>query len=190
MPLRIYNSLTKKKEEFTPLEKGKVKMYVCGPTVYDEPHLGHLRSAYVFEMMRNYFIRHYHYKVIFVRNVTDVDDKIIQKAKDLNMSLDQGVKKISKLYHKLYINELKPLGIKKPTEEPKATEHIEDMLQLIKKLIEKGFAYKTNGDVYFSVNSFKDYGKLSGQKKEAMLEGVRKELDENKRDPLDFALWK
>ena len=190
MTLKIYNSLTKKKEEFTPLEKGKVKMYVCGPTVYDEPHIGHLRSAYVFEVIRSY-LEYSGYKVTFVRNVTDVDDKIIDKAKESGATaLIEEVKKVSKKYYELYRDELKTLDIQPPSKEPKATEHIKEMIQLIKRLLEKGFAYEAGGGVYFSVEGFAGYGKLSGQKKEAMLEGVRGEPGENKKSPLDFALWK
>ena len=131
MPLRIYNSLTKKKEEFTPLEKGKVKMYVCGPTVYDEPHIGHLRSAYVFEVIRNY-LEYSGYKVTFVRNVTDVDDKIIEKAKESSSpDLIEEAKKVTQKYYDAYKADLTKLGIKEPTKEPFATRHIEDMVFLI-----------------------------------------------------------
>ena len=190
MPLKIYNSLTKQKEEFIPLKKGEVKMYVCGPTVYDEPHIGHLRSAYVFEVIRNYF-EYSGYKVTFVRNVTDVDDKIIDKAKESgNPALVDEVRKVSKKYYDLYKEDLDKLGIKKPSKEPKATEHIEEMIQLIRRLIDKEFAYLVGGDVYFKVGSFQNYGKLSGQKKELMLEGARIGPGENKKDALDFALWK
>src|SRR3989338_7861142 len=181
MPLKIYNSLTKQKEEFIPLKKGEVKMYVCGPTVYDEPHIGHLRSAYVFEVIRNYF-EYSGYKVTFVRNVTDVDDKIIDKAKESgNPALVDEVRKVSKKYYDLYKEDLEKLGIKKPSKEPKATEHIEEMIQLIRRLIDKEFAYLVGGDVYFKVGSFQNYGKLSGQKKELMLEGARIGPGENKK---------
>lgn len=190
MPILIYNSLTGNKEEFKPLEKDLVKMYVCGPTVYDEPHLGHLRSAYVFEVVRNYF-QTSGYQVRFVRNVTDVDDKIIDKARrEGSADLVDEAKKISEKYHRLYSEDLKKLGIKTPTVEPFATGHLLEMQAIIERLIEKGMAYVTGSDVYFSVSAFEAYGKLSGQKKEAMLEGVRKDSKENKRDPLDFALWK
>jgi len=190
MALRIYNSLTKKKEEFVPLEKGKVKMYVCGPTVYDEPHIGHLRSAYVFDVIRRY-LEYCKYKVTFVRNVTDVDDKIIEKAKESSSSdLIEEAKKVTQKYYDAYKADLTKLGIKEPTTEPFATRHIEDMIFLIQKLLEKGAAYQSGGDVYYSVQAFGSYGKLSNQKKDSMLEHVRIDANEKKKDPLDFALWK
>ncbi len=192
MPLRIYNSLTKQKEEFKPLNPPEVRMYVCGPTVYDEPHIGHLRSAYVFDVMRRY-LEYSSYKVKFVRNVTDVDDKIIEKARSesLNASdLVTSTKLVSEKYLNLYHEDLKKLGILEPTVEPRAMTHIPQMIALIKTLIEKGAAYPQGGDVYYNVNNFSDYGKLSKQKIESMLEGVRNEPNENKKSPLDFALWK
>ncbi len=190
MSLKIYNSLTKKKEEFTPLEKGKVKMYVCGPTVYDEPHIGHLRSAYVFDVIRNY-LEYSGYKVTFVRNVTDVDDKIIEKAKEgSNSNLKAAVENVSTACYQQYRKDLQKLGISEPYKEPFATKHIEDMKKIIEVLEQKGFAYESNGDYYFDVEKFQDYGKLSGQKKEEMLQSVRMDTNEKKRNPLDFALWK
>lgn len=166
-------------------------MYVCGPTVYDEPHIGHLRSAYVFDVMRRY-LAYSGYEVKFVRNVTDVDDKIIEKAKESVGAgdLNAEVEKVSSKYLDLYKKDLQALGILEPTHEPKATGHIPDMQWLIQKLIEGGKAYASGGDVYFDVNGFKDYGKLSHQKKEAILENVRIDKNEKKRDVLDFALWK
>lgn len=192
MPLKIYNSLTGQKEEFKPLEPGMVKMYVCGPTVYDEPHIGHLRSAYVFELVRRYLESNFcRYKVFFVRNVTDVDDKIIEKAKQGSPTdLNQAVAEVSKKYFDLYKRDLSRLGISEPSKEPKATEHIQEMIALIGRLIEKGSAYATDGDVYFDVRRSSDYGKLSHQNKETMLESARIDKNEKKRDPLDFALWK
>ncbi len=192
MPLKIYNSLSKKKEEFKPLELGVVKMYVCGPTVYDEPHIGHLRSAYVFEMIRRYLQSGFcHYKVFFVRNVTDVDDKIIEKAKQSSpKDLTQAVRQVSQAYFDLYKRDLSRLGISEPSVEPKATEHIAEMIELIQRLLDEGCAYVSQGDVYFNVPTFKEYGKLSHQNKEAMFENVRLEKNEKKQDPLDFALWK
>ena len=165
-------------------------MYVCGPTVYDEPHIGHLRSAYVFDMIRRY-LEYSGYKVAFVRNVTDVDDKIIDKAKESNSAdLIEEVKKISGKYYDAYKADLTKLGIKEPTTEPFATRHIEEMVFLIQKLLEKGAAYQSEGDVYYSVQTFGGYGKLSNQKKDSMLEHVRIDANEKKKDPLDFALWK
>ncbi len=190
MPIKIYNSLTKQKEEFKPLREGEVKMYVCGPTVYDEPHIGHLRSAYVFDVMRRY-MEYSGYKVKFVRNVTDVDDKIIEKAKESKPAdLLAETLAVSDKYLKLYKDDLRALGILEPTVEPKATGHIQDMQWLIGKLVESGKAYVSEGDVYFAVNDFKGYGKLSHQNKDAMLQNVRVDKNEKKRDALDFALWK
>ncbi len=165
-------------------------MYVCGPTVYDEPHIGHLRSAYVFDVMRRY-MEYSGLKVKFVRNVTDVDDKIIDKARESNAAdLLNETLKVSEKYLKLYKNDLRAMGIQEPTVEPKATAHIQDMQWLIAKLIESEKAYVSDGDVYYSVNGFKNYGQLSQQDKKAMLENVRVDKNEKKREPLDFALWK
>ena len=192
MPLKIYNSLKGQKEIFEPLQKGRVGMYVCGPTVYDEPHLGHLRSAYVFEMMRRYLESDFcGYKVTFVRNVTDVDDKIIEKAAESGgTDLVGETKKVSQKYYLRYQEDLRELGLSAPTHEPRATEHIPNMLDCIDRLVEKGAAYESGGDVYFDVASFKNYGKLSHQNKEAMLQNVRIQKNEKKRNDLDFTLWK
>ena len=190
MPLKITNSLTGKKEEFHPIEPGIVKMYVCGPTVYDEPHIGHLRSAYVFEVVRNYF-KFSGTKVRFVRNVTDVDDKIIQKARlSEPTDLNAAVAEVAERYLGLYKNDLARFGVQEPDFEPKATEHIPQMIELIGALIEKKHAYAVNGDVYFDVKSFPAYGEVSHQRVDQMLEEARLEANPNKRDPLDFALWK
>lgn len=189
MSLKIHNSLTKQKEVFEPLKAGEVSMYVCGPTVYDEPHIGHLRSAYVFDVMRRY-LEYSGYKVKFVRNVTDVDDKIIDKAREEKGDLVALTRAVSKKYFDAYKSDLSKLGICQPTSEPFATEHIQDMIFLIQKLIDKGIAYANAGDVYYSVEGFASYGKLSHQKKDAMLENVRIDANEKKKSPLDFALWK
>ena len=190
MALRIYNSLTKQKEEFKPLKTGVVKMYVCGPTVYDEPHIGHLRSAAVFEMIRNY-LEYSGYQVQFVRNVTDIDDKIIEKARQEGRDdTIRAVKDISAKYYDLYSRDLKTLGIHPPDKEPRATEHVPEMIQLIEKIFQKGFAYGSGGDVYFDVIAFMDYGRLSHQNKDAMMAGVRIDPNEKKKNPLDFTLWK
>lgn len=190
MPLKIYNSLTRRKEDFVPLKSGEVKMYVCGPTVYDEAHIGHLRSAYVFDVMRRY-LEYSGNKVTFVRNVTDVDDKIIEKARsNKNDNLIQETESVSSKYLKLYHEELKKLGIVEPSTEPRATQHIHEMQSLILKLMDKGMAYMAGQDIYFDVTKFQGYGKLSHQKTDAMLEGVRKDATENKKNSLDFALWK
>ena len=193
MPLKIYNSLTKKKEEFRPLKEGEVKMYVCGPTVYDEPHIGHLRSVYVFEVVRNYF-KYTRYKVNFARNVTDVDDKIIEKARLTGTAdLNAATAEVSEKYFDLYKRDLKRLGIPDPDSEPRATAFIGPMVELIQKLIDRGHAYAAEGgmgDVYFDVNSFRDYGELSKQNLDELPLEARAEEDTHKKNPLDFSLWK
>jgi cysteinyl-tRNA synthetase len=185
MSIYIHNSLTRKKEEFLPLNPPVVNMYTCGVTVYDDCHIGHARSLYIFDVMRRY-LKYKNYDVKFVRNITDIDDKIINKAKELGIS----AKEVSEKYIDSYYKDLVALGIEKADFEPKATDNIEEMKKYIQGLIDKGFAYATNTGVYFSVRKFKDYGKLSGQTIDQMLTGVRKEPDETKNDPLDFALWK
>lgn len=182
MSVQIYNTLTKKKED---LPKGNIKMYTCGVTVYDVCHIGHARSLYIFDVIVRY-LKYRGYKVKFVRNITDIDDKIINKAKELNLS----AKEVAEKYTKGYYEDLKALGIGKADFEPKATENIPDMIKHIQGLIKKGYAYVLDGDVYFSVRKFKDYGKLSGQNLEQMMIGARIEKDDRKQDPLDFALWK
>ncbi len=196
--ITIYNTLSRKKEEFKPLQEGKVEMYVCGPTVYDVPHIGHARSAYVFDVIRRYFA-HKSHDVLFVRNVTDVDDKIINKAtqelKELGEAfsadkLKDKVTEVAERYLEIYHRELEVLNIDPPTKEPKATENIEKMIKFIEVLIEKGYAYPVGANVYFSVEKFSGYGKLSNQNIDEIMHGVRKDVDENKQHPLDFALWK
>ncbi|MFC1509480.1 cysteine--tRNA ligase [Candidatus Omnitrophota bacterium] len=188
--MKIYNTLTRKKDDFEP-RKGTVSMYVCGPTVYDDPHIGHARSAYVFDVIRRYFIYKGH-KVKFIRNVTDVDDKIINKAKEefKGEDLNNAVKKVSEKYLKSYHKYMNALGIIPPDKEPKATEYIEKMKDFISLLIKRGVAYESGGDVYFDIKKAKDYGKLSNQTLEMLESGARVSPGENKKDPLDFALWK
>ena len=165
-------------------------MYLCGPTVYDEPHIGHLRSAYNFDIIRKYFIFR-GYEVLFVRNVTDVDDKIIQKAKQLgDENLIKAAKEISEKYYNIYSLWMNKFGITSPDIEPWATDHILQMQSRIQSLIQKGYAYESNGDVYFSVRKFKDYGKLSKRPVDDMIAGSRIEPHDAKKDPLDFALRK
>ncbi|MCF7874765.1 MAG: cysteine--tRNA ligase [Candidatus Omnitrophica bacterium] len=183
--IKIYNSLTKKKQDFKPVEGKKIKMYSCGVTVYDDCHIGHARSLYVFDVICRY-LEFKGYKVNFVRNITDIDDKIINKAKQAGV----GWKELSDRYIKLYRKDVENLGLRPVDFEPKATENIEDMIIYIKELIDKGYAYKTNSGVYFEVRKFKGYGKLSGQKIDDIASSGRIKSDENKRDPLDFALWK
>lgn len=185
MPISIYNSLTRKKEEFIPLKPPNINIYTCGVTVYDESHIGHARSLYIFDVLRQY-LKYRGFKVRFVRNITDIDDKIINRSKELKVDWQELVKK----YIDRYYEDIKTLGIKKADYEPRATENVPDMIKHIEKLIERGYAYITDSGVYFSVRKFKDYGKLSGQSVDSMLSGVRIEPDEKKQDPLDFALWK
>lgn len=196
--IKIYNTLTRKKEELKTIEPGKVKMYVCGPTVYDAPHVGHARSAFVFDVIRRY-LEHRGFRVVFVRNVTDVDDKIIKKAagelgssgkKAAGDDLKNKVREVSDRYLKEYHSAMDELGVKAPDHEPKATENISGMIKFISLLIDKGHAYVTGGNVYFDVGSFSGYGKLSGQDKDQMMQGARIEKDDKKKDHLDFALWK
>lgn len=196
--MRLYNTLTRDKQDFQPLEAGKVKMYVCGPTVYDVPHIGHARSAYVFDYFRRY-MEYSGLDVFFVRNVTDVDDKIIKKASEelaqigdnhSSSRLKDRANEVACRYLEIYHHELDMLGIKPPVAEPKATESISRMLEFIQVLIDKGYAYASGANVYFSVDKFVGYGKLSGQNKDEMTHAVRIDPDKNKRHPLDFALWK
>jgi cysteinyl-tRNA synthetase len=185
MAVHIYNTLTRKKEEFKPLNPPEVKMYTCGVTVYDECHIGHARSLYIFDVIRRY-LEYRGYKVKFVRNITDIDDKIINKAKELGISVQEVAKKFTESYRE----DLELLRIDMAEQEPKATENIEDMVKHIQGLIDKGYAYVSDGDVYFSVRKFSEYGKLSGQSIDQMFSGVRIKPNENKLDSLDFALWK
>ncbi|MCM8766122.1 MAG: cysteine--tRNA ligase [Candidatus Omnitrophica bacterium] len=196
MAIKIFNTLIGKKEVFRPINKGRVGIYVCGPTVYDEPHIGHLRSAYIFEVIRRYFI-YRGYKVRFVRNVTDIDDKIIEKAKEEQQAagnsqkdLRKQVKEIAERYLEKYHQAMERFGISPPDIEPKASEHIQEMLKIIARLVRKKIAYEKDGDVYFRVRKFSGYGKLSHQNIEELIAGARIEPGENKEDPLDFSLWK
>jgi len=185
MAIRIHNTLTGKKEDFIPLDGKKVGMYVCGVTVYDLCHIGHARSAIVFDTIYRYF-RYRGYDVTFVRNFTDIDDKIIRRANE------EGVdcKTIAERYIGEFNMDMGRLGLEKPSVEPRATEHIPEMIRLISTLIQKGFAYQGGGDIFFSVEKFKDYGKLSKRNLEDMQAGARVDIDEKKENPLDFALWK
>ena len=185
MPIHIYNSLSRKKEEFVPLAPPAVNMYTCGVTVYDDSHIGHARSLYIFDVIRRYFIFR-GFQVRFVRNITDIDDKIINRAKELNTGWQELIKK----YIERYYEDLASLGIAKADVEPRATENIPEMVRYIQGLIDNGFAYESGGDVYFNVRKFTDYGKLSGQSIDQMETGVRIDPGELKKDPLDFALWK
>jgi cysteinyl-tRNA synthetase len=185
MVLRIYNTLTGKKEEFIPLRKGKVGMYVCGVTVYDVCHIGHARSAIVFDTIYRY-LQYRGYEVTFVRNFTDIDDKIIKRANEEGVDCQA----IAEKYIGEFNTDMGGLGLEKPAIEPKATDHIPEMIQLISILMRKGFAYQKGGDVFYSVERFRDYGKLSKRNLEEMQAGARVEIDEKKENPLDFSLWK
>ncbi len=185
MSLRIFDSLTRKKEDFAPLTPGEVRTYVCGVTVYDLCHIGHARSAIVFDVIRRY-LRFKGFRVSFVRNFTDVDDKIIKRAQAEGVSAGE----ISERYIAEYWTDMASIGVLPGDVEPKATEHIPQMIDLIERLIRNGMAYVVDGDVYFEVRRFPAYGRLSGKNLEELQAGARVEVDERKRDPLDFALWK
>ena len=185
MALHLYNTLTRRKEPFEPLEPGRVRMYVCGITAYDECHIGHARAALVFDvLLRSLEFRGY--RVTYVRNFTDVDDKIIARAAELGLPWQEVAARYIAAYHR----DIDRLGIRRPQVEPRATEHIPQMIALIEKLVRRGVAYPVGGDVYFSVARFPGYGKLSGRQPAELLAGARVEVDGRKRDPLDFALWK
>jgi cysteinyl-tRNA synthetase len=183
--LKVFNTLTGQKEIFEPLKPKRVGMYACGVTVYDYSHIGHARSALVFDVIRNY-LRFSGYAVKYVRNFTDVDDKIINRASEEGKTW----KEIAKKYLLAYKDDMKRLGVVEADVEPKATEHIPGIIRLIRTLIEKGHAYRLNGDVYYEVKTYPAYGRLSKRKAEDLLAGARVEVDERKRDPMDFALWK
>ncbi|MFH0790717.1 MAG: cysteine--tRNA ligase [Candidatus Omnitrophota bacterium] len=185
MPIHIYNSLTRKKEEFIPITPPKVNIYTCGVTVYDESHIGHARSLYVFDVIRRY-LKYRGFDVKFIRNITDIDDKIINRANELKVNWQDLVEK----YIQRYYEDLESLGLQRGDIEPRATENIPDMIKYIESLIAKGYAYESSGDVYFNVRKFPEYGKLSGQSIDQMEKGVRIESSESKKDHLDFALWK
>jgi cysteinyl-tRNA synthetase len=185
MSLKIYNTMTRKKEVFVPLREGKVGMYACGVTVYDFSHIGHARAMVVFDAIQRY-LKASGYDVTFVRNYTDIDDKIINRAHEEGVTYDV----ISERYIKEFDDDMRALGVETPTQTPKATDHIAEMISMVQTLIDKGKAYEVDGDVYFSVSTFSDYGKLSGKNPDDLLSGARVEVDERKRSPLDFALWK
>ena len=182
--MRLYNTLTKRLEELD-VREGTVRMYVCGPTVYDLIHIGNARPFIVFDALRRY-LEERGFRVIYVQNVTDVDDKIIRRAQEEG----RDPAEVALRYTQEYFADLERLGVRPPTYSPPATAFIPKMVEFVEKLVEKGHAYVVDGDVYFSVRSFPGYGELSGRSIEEMLAGARVEVDERKRDPLDFALWK
>ncbi len=185
MSLRIYNTLTRQKEPFTPLVPGQVRMYVCGITPYDVSHLGHARSALVFDVIARYLADR-GYRVMFAKNYTDVDDKIIARANQLKVPIGE----LTERYIQAYEADMAKLGVQAPTEAPRATAHIPEMVALIQRLIAAGVAYVVDGDVYFEVLRFPAYGRLSGKNLDELLAGARVDVNERKRDPRDFALWK
>ena len=183
--IKVYNTLNKKKEEFIPLTPGEVKMYVCGPTVYNFFHIGNGRTFIVFDTIRRYF-EYRGFKVDFVQNFTDIDDKMIKKANEEGTT----VKKIGDTYIKEYYQDADALNIERATVNPRATEFIGEIIKFVKGLVDKGYAYEVDGDVYFSTKKFQGYGKLSGQNIEDLQSGARISVDERKKDPMDFAIWK
>ena len=184
--LHLTNSLTRKKEIFKPLSSKKISLYACGPTVYESPHVGNARTLVVFDILFRVLKSVYGSKVIYVRNITDVDDKIIEASKKNKRKINEITERITKIFH----DNCKSLNCLEPSIEPKATEHIKEMIQMTVSLISKGFAYENKGHVYFSVNSFKDYGKLSNKNLEELKAGSRVEISNLKKNPLDFVLWK
>ena len=183
--MKIYNTLTRKKEEFVPIEEGKVSMYVCGPTVYNYFHIGNARPFVVFDTMRKY-LEYRGYKVKYVQNFTDVDDKIINRAKEEGLTAGE----VSEKYIYEYYKDAAALNIKKATVHPKVTETIPDIIKFIQDLIDLGYAYESDGDVYYRARKFEGYGKLSGKNIDDLISGARIAVGEKKEDPLDFALWK
>ena len=183
--LSLYNSLTNKKEIFKPIIDGKVGIYVCGPTVYSSSHMGHARSAIVFDVIVK-FLRNIGYEVTYVKNFTDIDDKIIGKALEFGVDSNE----IAEKYKQEYIKDMKDLGCIEPDFQPCVSDNIDGIINLILSIIDKGFAYEANGDVYFNISKFENYGKLSNQSIDSMLANHRVELNPNKKNDLDFALWK
>ncbi len=183
--MQIYNSLNRRKEEFVPLEPGKIGIYACGVTVYDLCHIGHARSLVVFDVIYRY-LKYRGYDVNFVRNFTDIDDKIIKRSNERGITW----KALAEQYIDEFYKDMDRLGLLKPTHEPRATDHIEEIISLVRQLEEKGLAYAVDGDVYYRLQSFNGYGKLSGKNVDDLLSGARIEVDDRKESPLDFALWK
>jgi len=183
--MRIYNTLTRQKEEFIPIIPGEVKMYVCGPTVYNFFHIGNGRTFIIFDTIRRYF-EYRGYKVAFIQNFTDIDDKMINKANDEGIT----VKQLGDKYIKEYYQDADALKIERATINPRATEFIDDIIKFVQELIDTGFAYEVDGDVYYSTKKFGKYGKLIGQNLDDLQAGARISVDERKKDPMDFAVWK
>ena len=184
--IKLTNTLTRKKELFEPINSSNITMYACGPTVYDNPHVGNARTLVVFDTMFRVLNKLYDNKVVYVRNITDVDDKIIEISKKKNLSIEKITSEVTKIFHK----DCKDLNCLKPTFEPKATEHISEMIEMISSLIKKKFAYENKGHVYFSVASFKNYGLLSNKNLDELKSGSRVKVSNLKKNPIDFVLWK
>ena len=183
--MRLFNSLSRQKEEFVPLKEGEVRMYSCGPTVYNYFHIGNARPFIVFDTLRNYF-EYRGYQVTFVQNFTDIDDKVINKANEEGV----GFEEIAERYIKEYFVDAKGLGIRPATVHPRATETMDDIIPMVQTLVDKGYAYEAGGDVYYRTRKFQDYGKLSHQPLEDLQAGARISVGEQKEDPMDFAVWK
>ena len=183
--MKIFNTMTRTKEEFKPIEEGKVKMYVCGPTVYNYIHVGNARPFIIFDTLRRY-LEYRGYEVTYVQNFTDVDDKIIKRGHEENIPPEEVAKK----YIEEYFVDADGLGIKRATVHPQVTNNIEEIIAFVKELEDKGYAYAVNGDVYFDTQKFSDYGKLSGIKQDELEAGSRIEVNDQKRHPMDFVLWK
>ncbi|MCF6291746.1 MAG: cysteine--tRNA ligase [Desulfobacterales bacterium] len=185
MPIRIYNTKTGSKTVLEPLTPGEVKLYVCGITAYDYCHIGHGRSALAFDMIVRY-LRFKGYKVVYIRNFTDIDDKIINRAREARISTEELSERFIRAFHE----DMESLGVLLPTMEPRATEHLPEIIAMIEELVARGLAYQVDGDVYYSVQGFPRYGQLSGRSLEDMLAGARISINESKKNPMDFALWK
>lgn len=183
--MKIYNTMTRQKEEFVPIEEGKVKMYSCGPTVYDYFHIGNARPFIIFDTLRRY-LEYLGYEVTFVQNFTDIDDKMINRANKEGIT----VKELGERFIAEYFKDAEAIGIKRATIHPKATENIDAIIDVVKKLEEKGYAYNVDGNVYFRTKKFDGYGKLSNQPLDELEAGARIDINEGKEDPMDFALWK
>ena len=183
--MKIYNTLTRQKQEFVPIDKNEVKIYACGPTVYNYIHIGNARPLIIFDTLRRY-MEYRGMKVTFVQNFTDVDDKMINRAKEEGTT----VKELGDRFIAEYFKDAQALGVHEATIHPKATENIDAIIDVIKKLEENGYAYNVDGDVYFATKKFKEYGKLSKQPLEDLEAGARIDVNEHKKDAMDFALWK
>ncbi|MDR6885258.1 cysteine--tRNA ligase [Bacillus sp. 3255] len=185
MTLRVYNTLTRKKEEFVPIEAGKVKMYVCGPTVYNYIHIGNGRPVIFFDVVRR-FLESQKYEVTYITNFTDVDDKMIRKAEELGVTVPE----LAETFIAAFLEDIKALGVHEATLNPRVTENMPEIIEFIAALVEKGYAYEARGDVYYRTTKFAEYGKLSHQNLEELQYGIRIEVDDRKENPQDFVLWK